>query len=174
MNPLFRFDGVDVVLNRNSLKKLLDFCKNTYLESFRLNLFIVNDTLFIERCAKTPTEIVRRNEGYGRNFEKAFTKPPKKSTGHHRVLRYHLGNLNCVVRFEVDASYQGNQASDESLSSEPLVDTIGGLNLSSSESDNTAASPSKITTNSRLKSIYTAEETMPQSMAAKIKTFTGT
>ncbi len=47
--------------------------------------------------------------GWGRNFERTFTKFPPgsgESTGHHRVLRYPLGDLNCVVRFEVDAIHE--------------------------------------------------------------------
>ncbi|KAF2182273.1 hypothetical protein K469DRAFT_790384 [Zopfia rhizophila CBS 207.26] len=47
------------------------------------------------------------NSGYGHNFEKAFTKDMEglEESGHHRVIRYYMGDFNCVVRFEVDAYY---------------------------------------------------------------------
>ncbi|TGJ62257.1 hypothetical protein EYR41_002236 [Orbilia oligospora] len=173
MNPSFRFDDVDVVVNRNTLRKLFEFGKNSFVESFRVNLYIVKNTLFIERCSQITTERVRQNGGYGRTFEKQFTKSTNESTGHHRVLRYHLGMLNCVVRFEVDASYQENQSEQVGdLSNGSLATAIEGLVLESSKRGDTEAFSPKFLESSRLKSIFTTEEAMPQSIAAEIKTFT--
>lgn len=110
MNPTVRFDKVDVLINRNSLRKFFDFCKGRTQDSFRVNLHLVNDTLIIERCERRTTQFLLGSEdsGFGRNFEKAVTRMPRgleSSSGHHRVLRYDFGGLNCAVRFEVDASY---------------------------------------------------------------------
>ncbi|KAK7698130.1 hypothetical protein SLS64_012805 [Diaporthe eres] len=110
MNPTARFDEIDVLTNRNSLRKFFDFCKGRVQESFRVNLHLVNDTLIIERCVKSTTEFLygSSSSGFGHNFEKAATRLHRgleNSSGHHRVLRYDFGGLKCAVRFEVDASY---------------------------------------------------------------------
>ncbi|KAI7780546.1 hypothetical protein LA080_015947 [Diaporthe eres] len=110
MNPTVRFDEIDVLTNRNSLRKFFDFCKGRVQESFRVNLHLVNDTLIIERCVRSTTEFLHgsSDSGFGHNFEKAATRSSRgleNSSGHHRVLRYDLGGLKCAVRFEVDASY---------------------------------------------------------------------
>jgi len=59
MSPEFCFDGVDIVVNRNSLRKLLDFCNGRVKGSFRLNLLLVKNTLFVERCERNATEMIR-------------------------------------------------------------------------------------------------------------------
>lgn len=124
MNPDFRFDDVDIVVNRNSLRKLLDLCGGRVAESFRVNLLLIHSSLFIERCEKSARQLVKgsQNSGWGRNFERTFTDIPlgvEDSTGHHRALRYPLGNLNCVVRFEVDACYEINEMKGEDKAEEP-------------------------------------------------------
>lgn len=113
MNPTVRFDEIDVLTNRNSLRKFFDFCKGRVQDSFRVNLHLVHDTLIIERCVKSTTEFLygSGNSGFGHNFEKAVTRLPQglgNSSGHHRVLQYDFGGLKCAVRFEVDASYDPN------------------------------------------------------------------
>ncbi|KAK6330100.1 hypothetical protein TWF718_003528 [Orbilia javanica] len=176
MNPNFRFDDVDVVVNRNTLQKLLTFCKKTSQESFRINLLMINNTLLIERRSITPVGTIKRNGGYGKSFEKEFTKPVQNSTGHHRVLQYHLGRLNCVVRFEVDASYQKNteeQTENKSCRGSSLATGVEALNPNITKSCNMVSSSQGIATDTRLKSNYTAEEAMPQSKVAEIKTSSG-
>lgn len=111
MKPTFRFDGIDVVLDRNSLRKLLDFTSGRISQDFRLELLIVDNTLFIERCERNVRDLVGMtiSRGYGRNFEKVFTEhqaASEDSGAHHRVLNYCIGDLNCAVRFEVDACYR--------------------------------------------------------------------
>lgn len=169
MSPEFCFDGVDIVVNRNSLRKLLDFCNGRVKSSFRLNLLLVKNTLFIERCERNAVKMIRgsQNSGWGRNFEKTFTKYPPEandSSGHHRILRYPLGHLNCAVRFEVDACYEPEMAEslDELLEATPAV--MGKLSVADSADD---AEP---TTGCQARS-------MPQSTAAELKTrskFSGT
>lgn len=119
MNPTVRFDEIDVLTNRNSLRKFLDFCAGRVQESFRVNLHLVNDTLIIERCVKSTTEFLNgsSNSGFGHNFEKAVTRLPRgleNSSGHHRVLKYDFGKLKCAVCFEVDASYDDPNTVGES------------------------------------------------------------
>lgn len=108
MNPTSRFTDIDVLTNRNSLRHLLDFCHGKCRDGFRIDLYLIQNTLVIERCERSTKEMIRGpgNSGFGHSFEEAVTEPPPDMTdiaGHHRVLRYDLGGLNCAVRFEVDA-----------------------------------------------------------------------
>ncbi|KAJ9148652.1 Geranylgeranyl pyrophosphate synthetase [Pleurostoma richardsiae] len=126
MNPSFRFDDVDIVVNRNSLRKLLDFSEGRVPDTFRVNLLLVRNTLFIERCERSARQLVQgsADPGFGRSFERTFTKFPngaEDSTAYHRVLRYSLGGLNCVVRFEVDACYDTRAAEQPGKSTDPVA-----------------------------------------------------
>jgi hypothetical protein len=112
----YRFDTVDTLVNRNSLRKLFDFCAGRGQDSFRIDLHSVHNTLIMERCERSAKEMIHGSarSGYGHNFERVFTKPAvglEDSTSHHRVLRYDIGGLDIAVRFEVDASY--SEAEDD-------------------------------------------------------------
>ncbi|KAK0369742.1 hypothetical protein CLIM01_12900 [Colletotrichum limetticola] len=91
MNPSFRFDDIDILVNRNSLRKLLDFSAGRSQDSFCVILHLVHRTLVIERCERTARELISgsKNSGWGRNFERIFTKYPlglEDSTAYHRAL----------------------------------------------------------------------------------------
>lgn len=108
MRPDFNFMNVDLISNRNSLRKLFGFVTGRLHRSFRIDLQMVHETLFLIRREQHVREIVRAtsNSGFGHNFEREFSTPQpglENSISHHRVVRYALGNLNCVIRFEVDA-----------------------------------------------------------------------
>nr|POE56434.1 hypothetical protein CFP56_33406 [Quercus suber] len=108
MRPEYRFDQIDVIVNRNSLRKLLDHCHGRKQGGFRINLHVIGNTLIIERCEKSAEQIIYGSapQGYGHNFERAFTTPQpglEDCIGHHRVLRYGFGELTRAVQFEVDA-----------------------------------------------------------------------
>ena len=115
MNPAFRFDDVDVLVDRTSLCRLLDFSAGRRQDSFRWNLHLVRRTLVIERCEKDARAYIPAapdNPTWGKGFEDSFTwyaKPLQDSASHHRALRYQFGDLSCVVRCEVDACYKESQ-----------------------------------------------------------------
>ncbi|KAJ0158215.1 hypothetical protein CTA2_12064 [Colletotrichum tanaceti] len=163
------FDDVDVVTNRNSLRKLLDFCSPRSQESFRLHLHLVRDTLIIERCEKHTREFVAGStRGWGRNFEKASTAfPPNltESHGHHRTLRYALGALECAVQFEVDASFDPDY-DEPAASKEPDVLGLAMEKLS-------IQAPKPATDNGardlQVETAYRGARVMSQSTAAEIK-----
>ena len=100
MKPDFDFGEVDVVTNRNSLRKLLNFASGRVSESFRIDVDMVHRTMFLTRRERVRrTKSGARNAGYGHNFERAFTEMEKgleESSGHHRVIRYKMGELNCA------------------------------------------------------------------------------
>jgi hypothetical protein len=143
----YNFDTIDTLVNRNSLRKLFDFCVGRSQDSFRIDLHTIQNTLIMERCERSAREIIHGSakSGYGHNFERAFTKHAvglENSTSHHRVLRYDLGGLNVAVRFEVDASY-GDCEDDlpqeenrdevlDQVSEEQLATGFGSLKLSAS------------------------------------------
>lgn len=165
MNPGFSFDLVDVVANRHSLRKLLDFCGARTQNSFRVSLLMVQNTLFIERSEKDARSLVRgsENTGWGRTFERIFTKYPhglENSTAHHRGLLYPIGNMNCLVRFEVDACYQS--VSDESADPTSLDAPLGKMSVSdAADTNGTGMQPTKCPR---------ALEVMDQSSQAEMKT----
>ncbi|KAF5845264.1 hypothetical protein GGP41_002872 [Bipolaris sorokiniana] len=114
MNPETSLTAVDILANRNSLRKLLDLSAGKKLDPFCMGLNLINNTLVISRKERTAQHMVHGapNSGYGHNFERAFTTPDKdlgNSSSHHRVIRYRIGPLDCVVRFEVDAYYDDTE-----------------------------------------------------------------
>lgn len=130
MNPTVRFDDIDVLTNRNSLRKFFEFCKGRAQDSFRVNLYLVNNTLIIERCVRSTTEFLYGSggSGFGHNFEKAATRLPpglENSLGHHRVLQYDFGGLKCAVRFEVDASYEDPEIAGPTERQSPKLEALG-------------------------------------------------
>ncbi|GJC99095.1 geranylgeranyl pyrophosphate synthetase [Colletotrichum higginsianum] len=167
MSQDMSFDDIDIVTNRNSLRKLLDFCSPRSQESFRLHLHLVRNTLIVERCEKHAREFVDGSRGWGRNFEKASTAfPPNltESQGHHRTLRYSLGALKCAVQFEVDASFDPN--------GEPVASKdLGPLDLAMEKLS--IQTPEPATKNGardlQVETTYREAMVMPQSTTAEIK-----
>jgi hypothetical protein len=149
MNPAANFRDVDVLTNRNSLRHLLGFAQGRVEKSFRIDLYIIQNTLILSRHEKqtrqriTPSQYV----GFGHNFESAFTKPEPglNSSGHHRVIRYKLGALECAVRFEVDAfvdedeslsSKKGKRPLEKTRVSDDALESFAGLSLSDTTQKN--------------------------------------
>lgn len=139
MRPSFDFTAVDLLANRNSLRKLLSFTSNKVTDSFRIDLHMVRGTLIMVRRERSMRHIIQgsKNSGHGHTFEAAFTTPEKGlegSLGHHRVINYVLGDLNCVVEFEVDAWYDAGETGT-SVPSDPDEGLLSSLtNLSLGES----------------------------------------
>ncbi|KAF2024386.1 hypothetical protein EK21DRAFT_29186, partial [Setomelanomma holmii] len=122
MNPSCKLNDVDVLADRNNLRVLLEFVQGKVNGPFRLDLFTMFSTL-----------IIVRNEGkwwkfsdgksYGSNFEKFFTRPAEgmeDATSHYRAIKYPMGPLNVVVRFEADGYDDGVQP-DQPMRNESAV-----------------------------------------------------
>lgn len=129
MNSGVNLDDVDVVVNRNSLRKLLDFAAGRRQDPFRIDLHMVRNTLFVSRREKSVRLMVHgsTNSGYGHNFETVFTIPQtglSQSSSHHRIVRYKLGCLDCIVRFEVDACYEEDKPKDLATAAEVHINDI--------------------------------------------------
>ncbi|KAL6711046.1 hypothetical protein ACN47E_006921 [Coniothyrium glycines] len=126
MNPDIPLDDTDIIANRNSFRKLLDFAAGKRQDPFRMDLHLINKTLFLSRKERNARMMIHgaANSGYGHNLEKAFTQPAAgldRSSSHHRVIRYRIGPLTCLVRFEVDGYYD---ASSEASPPHSEVDNL--------------------------------------------------
>ncbi|KAJ8109453.1 hypothetical protein OPT61_g7447 [Boeremia exigua] len=105
MNPDYAFNDIDLLADRNNLRTLLEFVQGKPVGPFRLDLHMVFNTLIMVRREET---FWRYSDGssYGFNFEKHFTTTTPDmadATSHYRAIRYRLGSLNVVCRFEADA-----------------------------------------------------------------------
>ena len=117
MNPDVQLGKIDIITNRNSLRKLLDFVGGRRQDPFCIGLQMVKNTLFIGRRDRNARASISKNwhPSFGYNFERTFTRPEAgldQSSSHHRVIRYSLGGLDCIVRFEVDAYYEDSTESE--------------------------------------------------------------
>lgn len=136
MKQTVSFKDVDVVTNRNSLRKLFNFVSGRPYSDFRIDMHLVKDTLFLTRRERNIREVLHGSHGScGHGFERACVTQEdhlRDSTAHHRVISYHLGDLKCVVRFEVDAyKADGRTSIKETLTSdyEGIAHDLGKLTL---------------------------------------------
>lgn len=121
MHPNFDMKPIQLTTDRNSLRKLLRFVSGKVPENWRLDVDIVEDTLFFTRWEENRIQIITGAfaSGYGHEFEKAFLSYDsnlQESSGHHRIVRYNLGGIECLVRFEVDGYVDGGSGVDGELS----------------------------------------------------------
>ena len=122
LEPLFRavFAGdasfnpkkLDVVTDRNNLRKLLRVIRRENFELFRIDIELAGNTLLLSRWERDTEEYVTEFRGFGHEFEKAFTThassrrgQKSESSGHHRIIQYEFGGLVMLVRFETDAHH---------------------------------------------------------------------
>ncbi|KAG2005067.1 hypothetical protein GB937_009024 [Aspergillus fischeri] len=108
-HPTFDIQSVDLVTDRNNIRKLLSFVNpsldNNGLEPFTIEVEVTNDTTIFCRAETTTFEVIgpRQYKGFGHEFEKAYTTAQLEgSTGHHRIISYRLGGMKLVVRYETD------------------------------------------------------------------------
>ena len=114
LEPLFRaiytikpdYDPkqVDLVTDRNNLRKLMHVICGTRLSDFRIDIELVGNTLLFNRWEKFDKEDVMPGEfkGYGKQFEKTLTLYPKnlRSSGsNHRIIQCSLGQVTILLRF---------------------------------------------------------------------------
>ncbi|KAH6638502.1 geranylgeranyl pyrophosphate synthetase [Boeremia exigua] len=153
MNQSLELNDIDVVVNRNSLRKLLNFSAGRRQDPFRIDLHMINNTLFMSRRERNARSMIHgaANSGYGHNFETAFTEPQAgldHSSSHHRVIRYKLGSLDCIVRFEVDACYEDSESHHPAPVTadnvEDIVTSLASLGIVTVESERRALGHTKV------------------------------
>ncbi|KAK7429717.1 hypothetical protein QQZ08_003743 [Neonectria magnoliae] len=155
-NPSFDLRSIDVVTDRNNVRKLLSFVNpssnSNDLEPFTISIEIANDTAIFCRQEPKPHEFIGPLEfrGFGHEFEKVYTKSQLNgSTGHHRIITYRFGGLNFIVRHETDgyvATTMTQSSSSKKSKDDSLSDALASLSLSPiASSPNTLLAGSKLT-----------------------------
>lgn len=108
-DPDFAINSIDIISDRNNIRKLLSFIDPSLdskrLEPFTIKAELINGTAVLCRD-ETRVQIFvgpKKFVGYGHEFEKAYTTQEiHGSTGHHRIISYCLDNLNFIIRHETD------------------------------------------------------------------------
>ncbi|EUC33366.1 hypothetical protein COCCADRAFT_96310 [Bipolaris zeicola 26-R-13] len=127
MNPGVTFHDVDILADRNNLRVLLEFAQGKANGPFRLNIYLVFNTLVIVRRESRWWKL-SDGHSYGINFERDFTTTTDDmcdATSHYRAIRYKMGPLNVVCRFEADA-YDDGMGNDNLTESEVAATTGNG------------------------------------------------
>lgn len=92
LEPEFSFSSIDIVSDRNNLRKLTRWIEGSPNADFRIDLHLVGrSTVLFARHEANAVEPDPSRLGYGHNFEKETTKPfpgCEESTAHHRVVSY--------------------------------------------------------------------------------------
>jgi hypothetical protein len=157
-NPSYDIRSIDVVTDRNNIRKLLSFINpgstTNGLDTFTINIEITKNTAIFCRKEAATHEFIGPQEfrGYGHEFEKAnTTNQISGSTGHHRIISYRFGDLNFIVRHETDGyvmldadtiipSPNSKEQENDSLSS-----LLNSLSLSSTNSPPPTPAESRLT-----------------------------
>ncbi|KIK91660.1 hypothetical protein PAXRUDRAFT_149014 [Paxillus rubicundulus Ve08.2h10] len=130
----FRYSDLDLITNRNSLRKLLRYVDNGRgLKDFRIDIDLVRDTCLFTRCEENAA-IVGSWSGYGNEYLKAATRAPlncENMTDHHRIITYNFGGLNVLLYFTADACIESD--------GDPLLTSFSSLSIRSR--GNTLAKP---------------------------------
>lgn len=87
----FPYQNLDLVTDRNSLRKLLRCIDQQRDRAFRIDVDLVGKTCLFTRREKFLMETINGFSGYGHEYEKAATKSRRGSEGevsHHRVVTY--------------------------------------------------------------------------------------
>ncbi|TEY42315.1 hypothetical protein BOTCAL_0395g00090 [Botryotinia calthae] len=134
-HPSFDILSIDVVTDRNNIRKLLSFIDpssaRNRLEEFTINIEITKNTALFCREEEKTMEYIRPHEfrGFGHEFEKAYTVTKiRGSTGHHRIISYRFSDLNFVVRYETDGYVDSNTKTSLGAQDD-LSSTLDALSL---------------------------------------------
>lgn len=109
----------DVFACGSTLGNLLRFVRGID-KTFRFNVEIIGETVFLIRKENDPKELIEGIHGFGHSFPEAYTTWPKEVRGsetHQRIVQYNLGGLQCLVRFECDGFFDNLSNGSNSHSS---------------------------------------------------------
>ncbi|KAG5917079.1 hypothetical protein E4U61_003048 [Claviceps capensis] len=124
-NPSFNVRSVDVISDRNNIRRLLSFIRpgmdGDVNKTFTIKLELVGKTLLLGRCESAVTRYIAPSSfrGYGHEFEKAYTTNEiGGSTSHYGIVSYRFCGLNFMIRYQTDGfvSTQRADSAREALS----------------------------------------------------------
>ncbi|KAE8446397.1 hypothetical protein EG329_012002 [Mollisiaceae sp. DMI_Dod_QoI] len=146
VNPSYDIRSIDVVTDRNNIRKLLSFINpsstQSRLETFTINIEVTKNTAIFCRHETATYDVIGPHEfkGFGHEFEKATTASQiSGSTGHHRIISYRFGDLNFIVRYETDGYVRSDlnakipSSASKEQGTESLSRMLGSLSLSSTD-----------------------------------------
>ncbi|KAG6077725.1 hypothetical protein E4U15_004566 [Claviceps sp. LM218 group G6] len=137
-NPSFNVRSVDVISDRNNIRKLLSFIRpgtdGDVNEKFTIKLELVGKTLLLGRCETAVTRYIESNSfrGYGHEFEKAYTTNQiGGSTSHYGIVSYRFCGLNFLIRYQTDGfvSTQRADSAREALLERMEYPTPSSINI---------------------------------------------
>lgn len=149
-NPSFDMRSVDLITDRNNIRKLLSVINpnssKNGLEDFTINVEVAGGTIILARDETKVEEFIGPGEfkGFGHEFEKKYTKPRLSgSTGHHRIVSYRFGNMTFIIRHETDgfvaADLKTSPAGPQTWDQQTLLDELASLSLSPDQTPDPAA-----------------------------------
>ncbi|GLA78344.1 hypothetical protein AtubIFM55763_011072 [Aspergillus tubingensis] len=107
--PKVNLTTTDLITDRRNLRLLLSFVSSSK-KPFRIDVEVINTTVLLSLWTSSKTNFVGQFQGYGHSFEKAATWNPRYIRGsiiHNRAVRYTLGGIHILLRYEVDACMPG-------------------------------------------------------------------
>ncbi len=154
MHPSFDMKPISLVTDRNSLRKLLLFVSGKVAKSWRIDVDTIEDTMFLTRWEENHVQIITgaRDSGFGHEFEKTllnFDANLKESSGHHRIVRYNLGGIDSLVRFEADG-YIGDTLVNQIPTADELGEALSGLHMQYSRTAAASITEVKVVERGRL------------------------
>lgn len=102
LQPDYDFTTLDIITDRNNLNKLIHFCDGEP-NRFEMYADYVDGTVILTRL-HTPTGPAAPD--FGQSFEEACHGSSQPYSTHRRIITYKLGQVNMMVRFEVDCVVQ--------------------------------------------------------------------
>lgn len=148
-HPSFDIASIDIVTDRNNIRKLLSLVNPRWSgykrEDFTIHVEVTKNTAIFCREETKTEEYIGPNEfrGYGHSFEKKCTsRQVSGSTGHHRIISYRFGGMKFIVRHETDgyvgvASTQRSmqRTRKQALEVDDLSSVLDSLSLSTESSN---------------------------------------
>jgi len=120
-HPKFDMSNVDLVFNRNSLRRLTDFCRDYVEREWRIEIDVVHETTFLTRCEREHDRVDSRKH-YEKDIEAnflTFDEDMVAGTGQSRIIRYDFGGMTYLVRFGAhgyDEEYDAMDGRDDLVS----------------------------------------------------------
>lgn len=169
--PDFNAQEVDVFGCGSTLGNLLRFARNIETEKpFRFLVEVVGETVFLIRRENSPKTVIADIRGYGHSFPEANTTwdaDLQSSDTHQRIIRYQLGNLNTLIRFEADG-YLAEKVPAMTMSAGPANREVNEDFLVSALAGNTISAHT--CKNSDSLKVTRGQASVPQSAVFDLKT----
>jgi hypothetical protein len=113
--------SIALVTDRNSLRNFLSFASRGP-KKWRVDVDMIHDTMFFNQWEEFRLMVINgyQDSGFGHALEDSVTTREsglEDSIHHERVVRYELGGLECLVRFEADTYIQTDEDSERGASS---------------------------------------------------------